>query len=67
MSQSQLPTIILSFHDGWHEPIGLHPSLFRMSALPVLPLSMLPPGLDKTLLASRSLHPRRSSNFFDPS
>jgi hypothetical protein len=67
MSQLQLPKMILSFHDGSDQPIRLHPSLSRMFAPPVLPVSILPPSLDKTLIVSWSLRPRRSFDFFDAS
>jgi len=45
MSPSQMPKMILSFHDGWDELIRIHPSISRMFALVVLPLSLLPPAM----------------------
>lgn len=43
MSLSQMPKMILSFHEGWDELIRIHPSIARMFAMVVLPLSLLPP------------------------
>ena len=45
MSPSQMPKMILSFHEGWDELIRIHPSISRMFALVVLPLSLLPPAM----------------------
>lgn len=45
MSPSQMPKMILSFHDGWDDLIRVHPSIARMFALVVLPLSLLPPAM----------------------
>lgn len=45
MSPSQMPKMILSFHGGWDEVIRIRPSISRMFALVVLPLSLLPPAM----------------------
>lgn len=45
MSPLQMPKMILSFHAGWDELIRIHPSIARMFALVVLPLSLLPPAM----------------------
>ncbi|MBI4292704.1 MAG: DUF1282 family protein [Betaproteobacteria bacterium] len=45
MSPSQVPKMILSFHDGWDELIRIHPSISRMFVLLVLPMSLLPPAM----------------------
>ena len=45
MSPSQMPKMILSFHEGWDELIRIHPSIARIFALLVLPLSLLPPAM----------------------
>ena len=45
MSPSQMPKMMLSFHAGWDELIRVHPSISRMFALVVLPLSLLPPAM----------------------
>lgn len=45
MSPSQMPKMILSFHEGWDELIRIHPSMTRMFAWVVLPLSLLPPAM----------------------
>jgi len=45
MTLSQMPKMILSFHDGWDELIRIHPSISRMFFLMVLPLSLLPPAM----------------------
>ena len=45
MSPSQVPKMFLSFHEGWDELIRIHPSISRMFALVVLPLSLLPPAM----------------------
>lgn len=42
MSPLQLPKMIYSFHDGWDELERMHPSVWRVFALFVLPLSLLP-------------------------
>lgn len=41
----QMPGMILSFHKGWDELIKYHPSISRIFALVVLPLSLLPPAM----------------------
>jgi hypothetical protein len=43
MSPTQMPKMFLSFHEGWDELIRIHPSMSRMFALVVVPLSLLPP------------------------
>ncbi len=45
MSPSQMPKMMLSFNQGWDELIRIHPSIFRMFALVVLPMSLLPPAM----------------------
>ncbi len=45
MSPLQMPKMILSFHEGWDELIRIHPSISRLFALVVLPLSLLPPAM----------------------
>ncbi|MBI4290022.1 MAG: DUF1282 family protein [Betaproteobacteria bacterium] len=45
MSLSQMPSMIVSFHEGWDDLIKLHPSISRIFALVVLPLSLLPPAM----------------------
>jgi len=45
MSPSQMPKMILSFNAGWDELIRIHPSISRMFAVVVLPLSLLPPAM----------------------
>ncbi|HUY04534.1 MAG TPA: Yip1 family protein [Rhodocyclaceae bacterium] len=45
MNPSQMPKMMLSFHEGWDELIGIHPSISRMLLLVVLPLSVLPPAM----------------------
>ena len=45
MNPSQMPRMLLSFHEGWDDLIRIHPSIFRMFALVVLPLSLLPPAM----------------------
>ena len=45
MNMVQVPKMVFSFHDGWDELIRLHPSVARLFALVVLPLSVLPPAL----------------------
>jgi len=37
--------MIFSFHDGWDEMIRIHPSITRLFAIVVLPLSLLPPAM----------------------
>lgn len=43
MNPLLMPSMILSFHKGWDELIRLHPSVFRVFALLVFPMSLLPP------------------------
>lgn len=45
MNLMQTPKMIFSFHDGWDELIRIHPSIVRLFALVVLPLSLLPPAM----------------------
>ncbi|MBE0624496.1 MAG: DUF1282 family protein [Burkholderiales bacterium] len=45
MSPSQMSKMLWSFHEGWDELIRIHPSISRMFALVVLPLSLLPPAM----------------------
>ena len=45
MTLLQMPTMIFSFRSGWDELIRIHPSIARLFALMVLPLSMLPPAM----------------------
>ena len=45
MSLLQMPTMILSFHEGWDELIRVHPSIARMFALLVLPFSFVPAAM----------------------
>jgi hypothetical protein len=45
MSVMQMPRMIFSFHSGWDELIRIHPSIARLFALLVLPLSLLPPAM----------------------
>jgi hypothetical protein len=45
MSVMQMPRMIFSFHAGWDELIRIHPSIARLFALLVLPLSLLPPAM----------------------
>lgn len=45
MSPSQMPKMMLSFHAGWDDLIRIHPSIARMFATVVLPLSLLPPAM----------------------
>ncbi len=45
MSPSQMPKMFLSFHEGWDDLIRIHPSMSRMFAWVVLPLSLLPPAM----------------------
>lgn len=41
----QMPKMIFSFHGEWDELIRIHPSISRMFALVVLPLSLLPAAM----------------------
>ena len=43
MSVVQMPRMIFSFHAGWDELIRIHPSIGRLFAWVVCPLSLLPP------------------------
>lgn len=45
MSPSQMSKMMLSFHEGWDELIRLHPSVSRIFATVVLPLSILPAAM----------------------
>jgi len=45
MTLLQMPTMIFSFRSGWDELIRIHPSIARLFALMVLPLSLLPPAM----------------------
>jgi hypothetical protein len=45
MSPSQMPKMMLSFNQGWDELIRIHPTIARMFALVVLPMSLLPPAM----------------------
>jgi hypothetical protein len=45
MSLTQMPKMVLSFHDGWDELIKVHPSISRIFVLLVLPFSLLPPAM----------------------
>ena len=45
MNPSQMPKMMLSFHAGWDDLIRIHPSIARMFALAVLPMSLLPPAM----------------------
>ena len=45
MNPSLMPKMVLSFHAGWDELIRIHPSISRMFALLVLPMSLLPPAM----------------------
>lgn len=45
MNPSQMSKMFVSFHEGWDELIRIHPSISRMLALVVLPLSLLPPAM----------------------
>lgn len=45
MNLMQTPKMIVSFHEGWDELIKIHPSIARLFALVVLPLSLLPPAM----------------------
>lgn len=41
----QMPKMIFSFHEGWDDLIHVHPSVARLFALLVFPLSLLPPAM----------------------
>lgn len=41
----QMPTMMFSFHRGWDDLIEQRPSMLRIFALVVLPLSLLPPAM----------------------
>ena len=45
MNVLQIPRMIFSFSDGWDDLIRIHPSIARLFALVVLPLSLLPPAM----------------------
>lgn len=45
MNLMQTPKMIFSFHDGWDELIRIHPSIARLFAFLVVPLSLLPPAM----------------------
>ena len=45
MNILQMPRMIFSFSDGWDDLIRIHPSIARLFALLVLPLSLLPPAM----------------------
>ena len=45
MNPLQMPSMILSFHEGWDDLIKHHPSVFRIFVQLVLPLSLLPPAM----------------------
>ncbi len=45
MNLMQTPKMIFSFHEGWDELVRIHPSIARLFALVVLPLSLLPPAM----------------------
>lgn len=45
MNVLQMPRMIFSFSDGWDDLIRTHPSIGRLFASLVLPLSLLPPAL----------------------
>lgn len=45
MNLLQMPSMILSFHKGWDEVIRDQPSIFRIFAQLVFPLSLLPPAM----------------------
>lgn len=45
MNLTQVPKMVFSFHDGWDEMIRIHPSISRLFATVVLPLSLLPPAM----------------------
>ena len=43
MHLSQMPKLLVSFDDGWDELIRARPTVLRLFALLVLPMSILPP------------------------
>lgn len=45
MNVVQIPKMIYSFHEGWDDLIRIHPSIVRLFALLVFPLSLLPPAM----------------------
>ncbi|MEY4140471.1 MAG: hypothetical protein RLZZ371_2653 [Pseudomonadota bacterium] len=45
MNVVQMPKMIWSFSEGWDDLIRVHPSVVRLFALLVLPLSLLPPAM----------------------
>lgn len=45
MNPLNMPKMMFSFHGEWDELIRIHPSIFRMFALVVLPFSLLPPAM----------------------
>ncbi len=45
MNVMQIPRMIFSFSEGWDDLIRIHPSVARLFALVVLPLSLLPPAM----------------------
>lgn len=45
MSPSQMSKMVLSVHEGWDELIRIHPSVSRIFATLVLPLSILPAAM----------------------
>ena len=45
MNVLQMPRMIFSFSEGWDDLIRIHPSIARLFAWVVLPLSLLPPAL----------------------
>lgn len=45
MNVMQMPKMVFSFHGGWDDLIRLHPSIARLFAWVVLPLSLLPPAM----------------------
>lgn len=45
MNVVQMPKMIWSFSEGWDDLIRVHPSVVRLFALLVFPLSLLPPAM----------------------
>lgn len=45
MNVLQMPKMIFSFTSGWDDLIRIHPSVARLFAFLVLPLSLLPPAM----------------------
>lgn len=45
MNALQLPKMVVSFHAGWDDLVRIHPSVVRLFAWVVLPLSLLPPAM----------------------